>query len=233
MKRLFLFLLFVATFGAVSAQMITKKDVEARAKLECLEGVDGAIELAKRYNLNENGEIVFTVVKEYSGQSKQQLYQKIHEWIISMSSDAASAMQVANEEDGRIVTRIGLPYIAKRTMGDNSYKVGIRPLLRFDFKEGRVRFSFALQCYNVMKKNDDSGYGFGIGGGMFVTGSGVTTDDQVWPLTECFPFAKGNGKHPKVTSSRALVNSYSCFKILADRINAVLNKPLPKNDDNW
>lgn len=232
-KRLFLSLLLIATFGVASAQMITKKDAESRAKVEGLDGTDGAATLAKKYNLNENGEVTFSDVMEFPEQTKSQLYQKIHEWIISMASDASSAMQVADKDAGRIVTRIGFPYIAKRTMGDNSYKVGIRPLLKFDFKDGKVRFSFVLQCYNVMKKNDDSGYGVVIGGGFFVTGSGVTKDDQVWPLTECYPFAKGSGKHPKVTSSRALVNSYACYKILADRVKDVLNKPLIQNNDNW
>ncbi len=193
---------------------------------------DKAKELSNQYKLNENGELSLSIVKEFEGQSKSQLYKKVFNWILSMSSNDKSALLVSDEKVGQIQTRCYIPNIAKRTMGDNSYKVSIRPLLKFDFKEEKVRFTFTLQSYDVLKKNDDSGYAIMFGNGFGITGGGVTKDDQIWPLNECFPFAKKR-RHPKVTSSRAFVNTLSCYSILIDRIEGVLMKPLSVEDDNW
>ena len=132
-----------------------------------------AKELSNEYKLNELGELSLSVIKEYKGQSKSQLYRKIIDWVISMSSDAKSAIQVSNEEEGTIIARCYLPNIAKRTMGDNSYRVSIRPLIKFDFKEERIRMTYTLQNYEVLKINDDSGYVIMFGGGFGVTGNGV------------------------------------------------------------
>ena len=175
---------------------------------------------------------LISVIKEYKGQSKSQLYRKIIDWIISMSSDAKSAIQVSNEEEGTIIARCYLPNIAKRTMGDNSYRVSIRPLIKFDFKEERIRMTYTLQNYEVLKINDDSGYVIMFGGGFGVTGNGITKDTQIWALSDCYPFAK-DIQHPKVTSSRAFVYSLSCYKILVDKIDTVLKKPLQTSDDDW
>lgn len=71
-----------------------------------------------------------------------------------------------------------------------------------------------------------------FGGGFGVTGSGVTKDNQVWSLKDCYPFAEKR-KHPKVTSSRAFVNTLSCYNILMDKIDEVLKKPLPADNDSW
>ncbi len=50
-----------------------------------------AKELSNEYKLNELGELSLSIIKEYKGQSKSQLYRKIIDWIISMSSDAKSS----------------------------------------------------------------------------------------------------------------------------------------------
>ena len=92
-------------------------------------------------------------------------------------------------------------------------------------------------------------------GSFGITGSGVTKDNQIWQLADCYPFVNNNNqrkadnenddiytvtrtssrsKHPKVTSSRAFVNSISCYNILVDKIDEVLLKPSDEGrDDNW
>ena len=114
-------------------------------------------------------------------------------------------------------------------MGDNHYKVNIRPLLTFDFKDERIRFTYTLQSYDVLKKTDDDGGIFMMGNIGFFDGGGQKKDNQVWPLSECFPYAK-KPSHPKVTSSRALVNSVAAYKILVDRVDGALNKKATNSD---
>ena len=191
-----------------------------------------AAELAKENPLNDQYELVLSCVKEYPGQSKFELYNKIHNWIISLSSNPQSAIQVADTTKWIIQTRCNIQQIAKRTMGDNRYKVDIRPLLTFDFKDDKVRFTYTLQSYDVLKKTDDVGGVFMMGNIGFFDGGGQKIDNQVWPLSECYPFAK-KPSHPKVTSSRALVNSVAVYKILVDRVDGVLNKKETNKNNDW
>lgn len=219
------------------SQIISKEELEKYTDLGGMSWTEKALELSEYYNLNEKGELQLSVIGEYEGQTKSELYKKILSWIISMSTEAESALQIADEEKGQIITRCYLPNIAKRTMGDNSYRVSIRPLLTFDFKDGKVRFTYTLKCYDVLKKNDDSGYVMMFGSGFGITGSGVTKDNQIWQLADCYPFVNHksfSSKYPKVTSSRAFVNSIACYCVLVDKIDEVLLKPsVNSSDDNW
>ena len=188
-----------------------------------------AAELAQENPLNDQYELVLSCVKEYSGQSRKELYNKIYNWIINLSSNSQSAIQVADTTKWVIQTRCNIQQIAKRTMGDNRYKVSIRPLLTFDFKDEKIRFTYTLQSYYVLKKTDDDGGIIMMGNIGFFDGGGQKNDNQVWPLSECYPYAK-KPSHPKVTSSRALVNSVAAYKILVDRVDAILNKPISNSD---
>lgn len=233
MKKVIFIIVLCLICNTTYSQIITQQEIEHYTNIGDMSWSAKAKELSNEYNLNELGELSLSVIKEYKGQSKSQLFAKIMNWIISMSSNTKSAMQVANETEGKIITRCYLPNIAQRTMGDNSYRVSIRPLLKFDFKEGRIRITYTLQNYEVLKINDDSGYVIMFGSGFGVTGDGITKDEQIWTLKDCYPFAEGRGSYPKVTSSRAFVNSVSCYNILIDKIDVVLTQALPTNDDDW
>ena len=230
MKRLFLFLfaaLVVTNFSY--SQTFSKDELKRYSEQGIKSDSERALEIAKEYPLNDQHELVLSCIKEYPGQSKLELYNKVYNWIVGMSADAQSAMQVADTTKWIIQTRCNIQQIAKRTMGDNRYKVDIRPLLTFDFKDGRIRFTYTLQSYSVLKKTDNDGGFFSMGNIGFFDGGGQKKDNQVWPLTECYPYAKSPSR-PKVTSSRALINSYAAYKILEDRINVMLLKQEENND---
>lgn len=190
-----------------------------------------AAEIAQEFPLNDQSELCIACIKEYPGQSKVELYNKVYNWIIGLSSNAESAIQVADSTKGVIQARCNIQQIAKRTMGDNRYRVNIRPLLTFDFKEGKIRFTYTLQSYDVLKRTEEDGGIFMMGNiGLFDGGGGQRKDNQVWPLTACYPYSK-KPSHPKVTSSRALINSVAAYKILVDRVDKVLKKK--EQSDDW
>lgn len=192
---IFTFILCLSNIVAYS-QVISKNEIENYVQLGEKSWSVAAKDISNKYQLNDNGELAISIIKEYPDKSKSQLYSRILNWIISMNSNAKSAILSKDEEKGTILTRCYLPNIAKRTMGDNSYRVSIRPLLRFDFKEGRVRFTYTLQNYEVLKINDDSGYVI-MFGSFGITGNGVTEDSQVWNLKDCYPYCDVGGETPK------------------------------------
>lgn len=212
----------------VSAQSFSKDELKGYSGQGNKTDEARAAELAQENPLNDQYELVLSCVKEYPGQSKLDLYNKIHNWIISLSSNSQSAIQVADTAKCIIQTRFYLQQIAKRTMGDNRYKVSIRPLLTFEFKDEKIRFTYTLQSYDVLKKSDTDEAIF-FGGGIAFTDGGKDVDKQVWPISECYPYAKKRS-HPKVTSSRALINSVAAYKILVDRLDGVLNKISTNSD---
>lgn len=230
MKRI-CFLLFISfmSMQMTYAQSFSKDELKKYSGQGNKTDEARAAELAQENPLNDQYELVLSCVKEYPGQSKLELYNKIHNWIISLSSNSQSAIQVADTTKWIIQTRCNIQQIAKRTMGDNRYKVNIRPLLTFDFKDERIRFTYTLQSYDVLKKTDDDGGIFMMGNIGFFDGGGQKKDNQVWLLSECFPYAK-KPSHPKVTSSRALVNSVAAYKILVDRVDGALNKKATNSD---
>jgi hypothetical protein len=229
-KNYFLFIVFAfMSMQMVYAQSFSKDELKKYSGQGNKSDEARAAELAQENPLNDQYELVLSCVKEYSGQSKKELYNKIYNWIINLSSNSQSAIQVADTAKWIIQTRCNIQQIAKRTMGDNRYKVNIRPLLTFDFKDEKIRFTFNLQSYDVLKKTDDDGGIFMMGNIGFFDGGGQKKDNQVWPLSECYPYAK-KPSHPKVTSSRALVNSVAAYKILIDRVDGVLKKVVSNSD---
>lgn len=232
MKKIIFITFLGLACNTIYAQVITKQELETYTNIEDMSWSDKAKDLAHEHKLNELGELSLSVMNEYKGQSKSQLYNKVMNWVISMASDAKSAIQISDEVEGTIIARYYFPDIAKRTMGGNSYRVSIRPLLKFEFKEERIRISYTLQNYEVLKTNNDGGYVVMYGEGFGAINNSITKDTQIWALKDCFPFAEER-KHPKVTSSRAFVYSLSCYKILIDKVDAILKSTLQKNDDNW
>lgn len=231
MKRLYSLLFLFALIGVqmVYAQSFSMDELKRYSGQGNKSDEARAAELAQENPLNDQFELVLSCVKEYPGQSKLELYNKIYNWIISLSSNSQSAIQVADTTQWVLQTRCYIQQIAKRTMGDNRYKVNIRPLLTFDFKDERIRFTYTLQSYDVLKKTDDDGGIFMMGNIGFFDGGGQKKDNQVWPLSECYPYAR-NPSHPKVTSSRALVNSVAAYNILVERVDGILNKEVTNND---
>lgn len=240
MNRFLIIVFFATSTPLLNAQSIEKSDIQKYSVEGSSKQVKKAKEYSKEYNLNEKGELVVSVIKEYPGVSKADLWIKIKEWILSSSSNSQSSVQLMDEASSTIIERCYIPEIAKRTMGDNSYKVSIRPQLKFEFKDGKLRFTFSLQNYEVLKRNDDGGYAIMIGGGFGITGNGVTQDNMIWKLTECYPFKECYDEElendifrPKVTSSRAFVNTIACYKVLLDQIDEVISKPVNNNDIDW
>ena len=165
----------------VHSQVISRSELESYVQRGDKSWSATAKDISKKYQLNSIGELELCIIKEYPGKDKSQLYHQVLNWIISMSSNAQSAVQSCDENKGIIHTRCYLPDIARRTMGDNSYRVSIRPLLRFDFKDGKLRFTYSLQNYEVLKTNDDSGNVI-LCGSVGVTGDVITQESQIWNL---------------------------------------------------
>ena len=80
MKKIFIVLLLIVQYSISYAQAISKNEIEKYTNLGNMTWTDKAKELSHLHSLNESGELTLSIVKEYEGQSKSQLYPKIRNY---------------------------------------------------------------------------------------------------------------------------------------------------------
>lgn len=232
MNKVFLVLLFSILYSSSFAQMINSNEIEQQNHLDNMSWTDKAIELSNNYKPNNNGELALSVVKEYKNIDKSELYKRVLNWVLSIAPSDNNLSIFSDKDIGLIQTRCHITNIAKRTTLDNSYIVHLSPLLKFEFKEEKVRFTFSLKSFEVSKNHNDIGYVMMMNGDFGIVGGLDTKDYQTWPLIECYPFAQ-KPKHPKITSSRALVNTIACYNILVDKIDTAIRDYHPAENEDW
>lgn len=84
---------------------------------------------------------------------------------------------------GTIIAQGYVADIAQHAGGTNSYNVNIRPVIKCDIKDGRVRVTYTIPFYSV---------NVAVGGGWIgaLGGTIPTRSDENWTLDTCFPFVK-------------------------------------------
>ena len=117
--------------------------------------------------------------------------------------------------------------IASHTGGFNQYVVHIRPVIKVDIKDAKIRVTYSVQYYYVSKV---------VGGGWI---SGVEKEDQMyteekWPLNSCWPFVAKDTHHAKKTSAKSLVMTHAYSNVIMDKIKeAALNGVVGNENDDW
>ncbi|MBR5728806.1 MAG: hypothetical protein IKX61_01160 [Prevotella sp.] len=208
------------SLSMANAQVITKEELKEYTKENNESSVDKAKELSEKYKLDENGDLVITDTIDCPGVASKDLFYKISEWMLTMSPEASSAMQTFGKN--AILTDLFLPNIARRNSGEHIYNVSIYPQILFKFEDNKVYLTYSLHAYKVLKKSDDEFVSFGS---FFIIG-GSKKKFKEWYVKDCYPFAKGSGKYPKIISSRAMLNSIACYELLRKKIIEVVTRPM-------
>ena len=120
------------------SQVITEAELERQTNFGNIKWKKKAKELSSTYKLNSFGELVIDTILERTGHSKEDLFQRVKGWVVSLTSNPQYVIQHIDKDEGQIIASFYLPNIAKRSMGDNSYRVSIRPVVKLEFKENRV-----------------------------------------------------------------------------------------------
>lgn len=202
-----------------NAQVITKEELKEYTKENNESSVDKAKELSGKYQLDQNGDLTITDAIDCPGVTAKDLFYKISEWMLTMSPEASSAMETFGKN--AILTNLFLPNIARRNSGEHVYNVSIYPQILLKFEDNKLILSYSLHDYKVLKKSDEEFVSFG----SFFVIEGSKKKFKQWLVRDCYPFAKGSGKYPKIISSRSMLNSIACYELLRKKIIAVVTKP--------
>ncbi len=244
LRKSFTVVLLAVAALSVSAQVMKTSDLEAYAKQRYGDKwLDAAANLRQQITLDKNQSITYQQVIESPGKTKEQLYIMLNYWATATFKDH-QAITLNDKESGTIIISSTLRNIAEHTGTINEYSISITPVIRIDIKEGRIRVTFTVQNYEVLK-NQGAGW---IGGilrddnqrrnpyGDNKRMQDDKTDrnlfDEQWEIARHYPFVEKDAQ--KRTCSKALVMTHAYSNVIIDKVEeAVKNGVVGNEDDNW
>ncbi len=230
MRKIILSLLLLCTTAvAANAQLLRADELESYAKERYgKKWVAAATNLGSELVLDKNNAITYTQIIEAPGKSKNQLYVLLNYWFTATFNDGNSVIQLNDKELGTIIAQGFVASIARHTGGSNHYDVSIKPIIKCDIKDGKIRVAYTVPFYTVVRV---------IGGGWLSAFGGQNTPPPTesyenWPLDTCFPFA-AKDSHKK-TSCKALIMAHAYSNVVMDKIEEIVKNGIAGNEnDNW
>jgi hypothetical protein len=235
--------------GAVNvrAQVMKAADLEKYAKNKYGDKwLDAAANLASGLTLDKNQSLTYQQVIEAPGKTKEQLYVALNYWVTATFKDK-QAITLNDKEAGCIIISSTIEGIADHTGTIYRYVVSITPVIKIDIKEGRVRITYTVQNYDVLKV-EDGGWLGGLGNDdkdrnrnkdTYADGKRMAKDktdrrlyDEQWEIAKHYPFVEKDSQ--KRTCSKALVMTHAYSNAIIDKVEeAVKNGLVGNEDDDW
>lgn len=229
MKRLVIFMIAILATLSASAQLMRAEELEKYAKERYGDKwKDAAANLAQDLALDKNNSLTYVEVIEAPGKSKQDLYVLLNYWYTATFNDANSVIKLNDKDAGVIIANGFVDNVAQHAAGMNAYKVNLKPIIKTDIKEGKVRVTYTIQGYDVEVAS---------GGGVtaaLLAGNNRTVrhTEETWAIEKCYPFVEKD-KHMK-TSSKAIVMAHAYSNVIMDKIKETIQNGLTGNEgEDW
>lgn len=241
-KIMTLAVIFMLSVMGTQAQVLKGADLEKYAKQRYGDRwVDAATNLASSLVLDKNQSLTYQEVIEAPGKTKSQLYVALNYWATATFKDK-QAITLNDKDAGCIIISSTLKDIAEHTGTINSYSVSITPVIRIDIKDGRIRVTFTVQNYDILRdisggflsglvtNVDDRTYGDSKRKAEDKTNANLY--DEQWEIARHYPFVERDAQ--KRTCSKALVMTHAYSNAIMDKVKeAVRNGLVGNDDDNW
>ena len=229
------------------AQVMKIADLEKYAKQRYGEKwLDAAANLASTLTLDKNESLTYQQVIEAPGKTKQQLYVALNYWVTATFKDK-QAITLNDKEAGCIIISSTIDGIADHTGTVNRYVVSITPVIKIDIKDGKVRVTYTVQNYDILKA-EDAGW---LGGlldnsdnrqnnqNVHSDGKRMKDDktdrrlyDEQWEISKHYPFVPKDAQ--KRTCSKALVMTHAYSNAIMDKVEEALKNGIVGNEDeDW
>ena len=231
----------------VQAQVMKAADLEKYAKSRYGDKwLDAAANLASTLTLDKNESLTYQQVIEAPGKTKQQLYVALNYWVTATFKDK-QAITLNDKEAGCIIISSTIDGIADHTGTVNRYVVSITPVIKIDIKDGKVRVTYTVQNYDILKA-EDAGW---LGGlldnsdnrqnnqNVHSDGKRMKDDktdrrlyDEQWEISKHYPFVPKDAQ--KRTCSKALVMTHAYSNAIMDKVEEALKSGIVGNEDeDW
>ncbi len=228
MKKILLMIILALTVVSANAQLVRANELEKyAAKRYGEKWTDVAQKLVEKITLDKNNALTYVQVIEAPGKTKEQLYVLMNYWYTTTFTDAGCSIMLNDKELGVIIGQGFCGGIATHMGTTNNYSVNIKPVIKTDMKDGKIRVTYSVPAYDVDVLQ---------GGGFFSLRpdweDGPVHVQQSWAIEQCFPFVSKDTH--KRTSSKALVMTYAFSNVIMDKIEeAIKNGVIGNENDNW
>ena len=238
------------SFGAcvsTQAQVMKAADLEKYAKSKYGDKwLDAAKNLSSELKLDKNESLTYQQVIEAPGKTRQQPYVALNYWVTATFKDK-QAITLNDKDAGCIIISSTIDAIADHTGTLNRYVVNITPVIRIDIKDGRVRVTYTVQNYDVLKVEDGGWLGV-IGNDdkdqnrnkdVYADGKRMKNDktdrrlyDEQWEIAKHYPFVEKDAQ--KRTCAKALIMTHAYSNAIIDKVEeAVKNGIVGNEDEDW
>lgn len=228
MKKIFALIAVCFIAISASAQLLRAEELEKYAKEKYGDKWnDAAANLGSQITLDKNNAITYTQVIPAEGKTKDQLYVLLNYWFTATFNDANSVIKLNDKELGTIIAQGFVEGIAQHAGGTNTYNVSIKPVIKCDIKDAKIRVTYTVPYYSVIKL-----IGAGIVGALGGNRTPPTRSDENWGIDTCYPFV-AKDSHKK-TSSKALVMAHAYSMVVMDKIEEAITNGLSGNEsEDW
>jgi len=229
-KTLILLLASMLALGA-QAQLIRSADLENYAKEKYGEKwTEAAWNLSKELTLDRNHALSYVEVIPCEGQSKSQLYANLNYWVARTFNYDDSNIIMNDKDAGTIIVQTFLEDVAEHTSLLSHYKVDLRPVLRLDIKDGKVRVTVSTQEYDIRDITSTLWTDPQYRGNDY----DIIVYNYRWPVDTCYPFVDRDEHGAKRTSSKALIMAHAYSNVLIDKVEEALKNGIVGNEnDDW
>lgn len=228
MKKILFLLIALCCYTSISAQVMRAEELEEYAKEKYGDKwTEAAQALGSQLTLDKNNSLTYTQIIECGESTKEQLYVTLNYWFTATFNDANSVIKLNDKETGVIIAEGCVANIAGHMGGMNAYNISIRPIIKVDIKDKKIRVTYTVQYYDVIKA---------AGGGIMgaISGSIPLNGYEKWTIESCYPFVEKDQHKAKKTSSKALVMTHAYSNVIMDKIEeAVKNGLVGNENDNW
>lgn len=224
----------------VLAQVMKPADLEKYAKERYgSKWLEAAANLASGLELDKNESLTYQQIIEAPGKTKQQLYVALNFWVTATFKEP-QAITLNDKEAGCIIVKSTIANIAEHIGTINKYSVSITPIIRLDIKEGRVRVTYTVQNYDLLK--DISGGWLSLADTDMRTygdskrkkedKTNANLYDEQWEISKHYPFVEKDKQ--KRTCAKALVMTHAYSNAILDKVEEALKNGIVGNeDDDW
>lgn len=223
MKRIILNTLLLIVSLSASSQLIRTEELEEYARERYGNSwVKAAANLGEKLKLDKNNSLSYAQIIECGDKTKEQLYILLNYWVSSSFNDANSVIQLNDKESGTIICQGFVPEIASNIGGINAYYINIKPILKIDIKDTKIRVTCSVHYYDIERCN-----------GILLYNQYYDNVSQMkWAIDKCYPFTKKDSH--KQSSSKALVMSHAYCNVMMDMIEeCVVNGLVGNETEDW
>lgn len=226
MKKILTCAILLLFTVVANAQIMRAEELEKYAKEKFGEKwVEAAENLSKELQLDKNNSLTYTQVIDCGDKTKEQIYVMLNYWFTATFNDANSVIKLNDKDAGCIIAQGYVANVARHVGGMTAYNISIKPIIKVDIKDKRIRVTYTIQGFEAVKA---------VGGGILGAMSGTRPNmvSETWAIEQCYPFVEKD-KHKK-TSSKALIMAHAYSNVIMDKIEETVKKGLVGNEtEDW